>query len=54
MNFLSREQIDEMGFAHVVENSRLSDKAPDYNYANMAVAMYMSMTLACFLPELAV
>jgi len=54
MGFLSREQIDGMGFAHVVENSRLSDKASHYNYANMAVTMYVSMTSAFFLPELAV
>lgn len=48
MSFLSREKIDKMGFAHVVENSRLSDQTPNYSYVNMA------MTLACFLPKLAV
>jgi len=37
MGLLTRQQIDEMGFAHVGANSRLSDKASYYNCANIVI-----------------
>lgn len=37
MGLLTREKIEEMGFAHVGESSRLSDKASYYNCANIVI-----------------
>ncbi|MBN3966970.1 acyltransferase [Pseudomonas gregormendelii] len=37
MAFLTREQIFEMGFIHVGENVKLSDKASYYNCANITI-----------------
>ncbi|MDH4568832.1 acyltransferase [Pseudomonas sp. BN414] len=37
MGLLSREQIAEMGFAHVGVNPRLSDKASYYNCQNISI-----------------
>lgn len=37
MGFLSREEIDEMGFGQVGKNSRLSSKASYYNCANIII-----------------
>lgn len=37
MGLLSRNQIEDMGFAHVGDNARLSDKASYYNCANIAI-----------------
>jgi len=37
MGLLSRNQIEAMGFAHVGDNVRLSDKASYYNCANIVI-----------------
>ena len=37
MGLLTREQIKEMGFSHVGENVRLSDKASYYNCKNIVI-----------------
>lgn len=37
MGILTAEQIDSMGFAHVGENARLSDKASFYNCAKISI-----------------
>ena len=37
MGLLSREEIESMGFLHVGENPRLSDKASYYNCANISI-----------------
>lgn len=37
MGLLTREQIEEMGFARVGDNVRLSDKASYYNCANIVI-----------------
>ena len=37
MGLLSRNQIEDMGFAHVGDNARLSDKASYYNCANIVI-----------------
>lgn len=37
MGLLTREQIEDMGFAHVGNNVRLSDRASYYNCANIVI-----------------
>ncbi|SDH17249.1 galactoside O-acetyltransferase [Pseudomonas benzenivorans] len=49
MGFLSRKQIDEMGFAHVGENSQLSDRASYYNCANITIGKNVRIDDFCVL-----
>lgn len=49
MGFLSREQIDKMGFSYVGENSRLSDKASYYNCANIKIGNNVRIDDFCVL-----
>jgi acetyltransferase-like isoleucine patch superfamily enzyme len=49
LGFLTREQIDEMGFSYVGENSRLSDKASYYNCANIRVGNNVRIDDFCVL-----
>ncbi|MGW8461571.1 acyltransferase [Pseudomonas sp. GL-B-19] len=49
MGLLSREQIEQMGFSHVGENSRLSDKAAYYNCANIVIGNNVRIDDFCVL-----
>lgn len=49
MGFLSREAIDEMGFAHVGENVLFSDKASYYNCANIVIGNNVRIDDFCVL-----
>lgn len=49
MGFLSRAQIDGMGFASVGENPRLSDKASYYNCANIIIGNHVRIDDFCVL-----
>ncbi len=49
MGLLSRNQIAEMGFAHVGENAHLSDKASYYNCANIIIGDNVRIDDFCIL-----
>lgn len=49
MGLLSRKQIEEMGFSHVGENVRLSDKASYYNCKNIVIGDHVRIDDFCVL-----
>jgi len=49
MGFLSREAINEMGFAHVGENVLLSDRASYYNCTNIVIGSNVRIDDFCVL-----
>jgi acetyltransferase-like isoleucine patch superfamily enzyme len=49
MSFLSREQIEIMGFAHVGANARLSNKASYYNCKNIFIGSNVRIDDFCVL-----
>lgn len=49
MGLLSRNQIEDMGFAHVGDNARLSDKASYYNCTNIVIGNNVRIDDFCVL-----
>lgn len=49
MGILTRKQIDDMGFAHVGANARLSDKASYYNCAKIVIGDHVRIDDFCVL-----
>lgn len=49
MGFMSIEQINQMGFAHVGKNSKLSDKASYYNCQNIVIGNNVRIDDFCVL-----
>ncbi|MCH4880463.1 acyltransferase [Pseudomonas sp. TMW22090] len=49
MGFLSREQIDEMGFSYIGDNVLLSNKASFYNCANIVIGNNVRIDDFCVL-----
>ena len=49
MGFLSRAEIDEMGFSYVGSNALLSDKASYYNCANISIGQNVRIDDFCVL-----